>query len=708
MSKEDTVGLGCELTARGRNNLRLAIRTMLLVAVCGLGVIDNTYATASRGHREDRDELPQDDATNEDWIDVHPGDFPEFDWDPFPDGPDFSDSWEDGFIGHDSGGGGGGSDGVGVGEDENSDDSCPKSGNPVVLATGNKVEYEVDFTSSGELGLGLLRTYNHFWKGVGLFGKHWVSNLDYKLTFATTTIDGCYPRPGGGACSIGASGAIYAWRPDGRIIKYIKNITNGVFYEDKAGPVSTITVLTDGSFALRGEEGTYETYSPAGYVTTVGNGAGINWTFTYANGTYPYRVTHTSGRYIEFVWTNGQLTSVRDTAGSYYGYTYNANQFGYGLHRLSTSSRPGAAVTTTTYHYEMASDAAALTGKSFNGARYSTFTYDGSGRAISTEHNGQEKFTFSYADGADGLLTVLETNPLGKQATYRFENGKLTAITGHPSAHCAGANAKIVYDTNGYPATKSDFNGNTTVFTYNAKGQLTQKIEAQGTPHARTTQYVWDAERNRLVTETVLGVSRKHYVYWVANRPQSVEVTNLSTNGVANQARTIHYSYTDYGRTLPNGVRVAGMLASIEVDGPMAGFGDAVTTRYDNQGNLVSVANSLGHQTVYSNHNGRGQPGRVTSPTGAVIEYEYDARGRVVVERAFPNGSPVEKRYVYGASGLLDAITTSDDNTILYHYDAARRLIQEDLTEPGGSFAVKRYTYNAMSLPVKVEIGRGR
>lgn len=43
---------------------------------------------------------------------------------------------------------------------------------------------------------------------------------------------------------------------------------------------------------------------------------------------------------------------------------------------------------------------------------------------------------------------------------------------------------------------------------------------------------------------------------------------------------------------------------------------------------------------------------------------------------------------------------------IVYHYDAARRLIQEDVTEPGGSFAVKRYTYNAMSQPIKVEVGR--
>lgn len=34
-------------------------------------------------------------------------------------------------------------------------------GNPIIPSTGNKVEPEIDFTSSGEMPLGLSRTYNH-------------------------------------------------------------------------------------------------------------------------------------------------------------------------------------------------------------------------------------------------------------------------------------------------------------------------------------------------------------------------------------------------------------------------------------------------------------------------------------------------------------------------------------------------------------------
>ncbi|HEY5972300.1 MAG TPA: DUF6531 domain-containing protein [Pseudoxanthomonas sp.] len=425
-----------------------------------------------------------------------------------------------------------------------------------MLATGNKVESELDFVSSGELALGLSRTYNHYWDGAGLFGKHWVSNFDYKLTFGSTALNACYPRPGGGTCSIGSNTIIYAWRPDGRTIKYIKNATDGVFYEDKPGPISTITILADGSFALRGEENEYETYSSAGYVASVGNGAGINWTFTY-NGTYPSRVTHTSGRYVEFVWNGSQLTSVRDTAGNYYGYAYTANKFGTGLHRLASSSQPGAPITTTTYHYEKSTDATALTGKSFNGVRFSTFSYDANGYATGTEHNGVEEHVFAYTPGADGLLIVVETNPLGKQTTYEFKNGKPVSVTGHPSTYCLSAMYALTeYDSNGYPAMKSDFNDNKTAFTYNAKGQLTQQIEAYGTPKARTTQYQWDAIENRMLNVTVVGVSRTEYSYGPAKRIWRIGVTNLSPYGVANQTRETLFSYTDYGQTLPGGIHV--------------------------------------------------------------------------------------------------------------------------------------------------------
>lgn len=229
------------------------------------------------------------------------------------------------------------------------------AGNPIVLSTGNKIEPELDFTSSGEMGLFLQRTYNHYWSGAGLFGKHWVSNFDYKLTFGSLALNSCFPRQGGGTCGIGGNTVIYAWRPDGRTLKFTMNASDGIFYDDRPNSLSRIVKQTDGSFVLYGDDNEVETYSSGGYVSTVKDEQGIGWTFTYTNSTYPYRVTHTSGRYVEFTWTDTRLTSVRDPAGNYYGYSYAANQFGTGLHRLSATSRPGTPTTAIAYHYELRS-----------------------------------------------------------------------------------------------------------------------------------------------------------------------------------------------------------------------------------------------------------------------------------------------------------------------------------------------------------------
>ncbi|MCC7633321.1 DUF6531 domain-containing protein [Stenotrophomonas rhizophila] len=69
--------------------------------------------------------------------------------------------------------------------------------NPIVLYTGNKIEPELDFAAAGEMPLFLERTYNHHWGAVGLFGQHWISNLDYSLAFSSGTSVAWAQRPDG-------------------------------------------------------------------------------------------------------------------------------------------------------------------------------------------------------------------------------------------------------------------------------------------------------------------------------------------------------------------------------------------------------------------------------------------------------------------------------------------------------------------------------
>lgn len=600
---------------------------------------------------------------------------------------------------------GGGADGAGRGvfkanknDPKKAGDRELTCGNPIVASTGNKIETEIDFTSQGEAGLFLTREYNKLWDGVGLFGKQWTSNFDYKLTFGTSATNSCYPRPGGGTCPIGTNVVIYSHRPDGRAIRYIKN-PDGNFYEDKASPVARIVPQGDGSFTLYGEDNDIEKYSSSGYIKEVKNEAGISWSFVY-NGTYPARVTHTSGRYVDFVWTNGQLSSVRDPAGNYYGYSYTANAFGAGLHRLSAASKPGTPATTIAYHYEDVRFPGALTGKSYGGVRYSYFGYDANGKATSTEHGGgRDRHTFVYNSGEPNELLVDQTNPLGLVTSYSILNGKVQAADRHPAAYCPYASRLNTFDANGNDDLVTDFNGGFTDYDYNAKGQLLKKVEAVGKPQARTTLYVWDDSRNRIMSVTVVGHMRTDYKYAADNRPASITVTNLSVHGVVNQARTTTFSYTKH---------TSGMLATLKTDGPLPGTGDMSVQSFDALGNLLSVANSLGHGVQYSNHNGLGLPGRVTGVNGDITDISYDAQGHVVLSRRWINSIAADTTHTYNTQGLLVATTRPDGIVINNEYDTARRITRVWRTANGtvngnSSQEEQLYSYNLNSDVVRIE-----
>lgn len=522
------------------------------------------------------------------------------------------------------------------------------------------------------------------------------------LTYGSTALNSCYPRPGGGACTIGSNTVIYAWRPDGRTIKFIKNVGDGIFYEDKPSPVAHI-VVTSSNLTLYNENNGVEVYGITGRVRSIKNERGIGWTWTYSS-TYPIQVTHTSGRHIDFTWSSGQLIKIADPAGNAFTYTYTANAFGTGMHRLASTTQPGTPATTLTYHYEWSSDAGALTGKSINGVRYSTFGYDGSGRANRTEHQGINKFTFVYALASDGTLTTTETNPLGKQTVYKYKNGKLQAIEGYPSTYCPNETHSLVtYDANGYRDVVSDFGEGLTDYDYNAKGQLLKKTEAAGTAAERVWQYVWDAD-NRMIRETLVGVRQTNWVYRPDGLLGSVQIKNLSANGTPSQVMTTSYGYTFYGN---------GMLYTVVEDGPSPGSGDAMTMAFDALGNLVSIKNGLGYGKTYANFNGLGLPQRITNANGGIIDYTYDARGRVLTVSNQVGSAVYTTTNTYDGRGRLIKATAPDGVATSYAYDNADRMLRITRPNPHSAYAslgtdivdYLQYAYNANSDVTRIDTG---
>jgi YD repeat-containing protein len=157
------------------------------------------------------------------------------------------------------------------------------------------------------------------------------------------------------------------------------------------------------------------------------------------------------------------------------------------------------------------------------------------------------------------------------------------------------------------------------------------------------------------------------------------------------------YSYTVH----PNG-----MLATMIEDGPLEGAGDAVTYQYDAYGQLGTLRNSLGHTTTYSGYTALGMPTHVEDANGAITEFGYDARGRMVSKRNYINGQPADVRFTYGSSGLLEQVTPADGPALRYAYDEARRLTDEFYREQDGTYARKRYGYNPMSQVTAITVSQ--
>ncbi|KRE89659.1 hypothetical protein ASG87_04910 [Frateuria sp. Soil773] len=624
----------------------------------------------------------------------------------------------------------------------------------MIFSTGNEVTSETDFTSVGEMGLSLTRTYNYFWNGIGLFGRRWLSDYDYKLLFTTNDpASPCYPRPGNSVCDP-AFKPIWAQRPDGRLIKfnYASSPAPG-WYEDKPSPIAKI--LKSGStYVLYSEDHTVEVYDAAGLPSSLQNRQGFGWTFRYNSGHYLTRVTHTSGRHVDFTWTDGRLTQVTDPAGHAYTYSYKTlpvstsniadpvsqpstaamvSAGDVGVHPmllpphdprhddppplpptppinsmvalLTGTVQPGAIPTRITYHYEDTRFPTALTGRTINDVRQSWIAYDANGRAAETKLAGNvERYQFSYVLDPNGNVqktTVI--NPLNKSTTYSFDaNGNDTGVEESKSTSCPLAVKAAHYDSNGYLDASTDFLGRVTTFDFDAKGQLQEQVEnanATDASQRRVTSYTWDAD-NRMTKETVVGDHEISYFYSGAgDRLSSVTVKNLSGKVAASQGQTRTTTYT-YA-TSPNG-----MVTSMVVDGPLTGSGDAITSTYSPTGDLLTVKNSLGQATTYDGYDNLGRPRFITGPNGDKAGYIYDVRGRLIEMQTYRNGVTQYTYYEYDGFGRLAKVTQPDGQYHGYQYDAAGRLVSEYEPEAGGTFAQTVYTYNAMSLPTSITTQR--
>ena len=350
----------------------------------------------------------------------------------------------------------------------------PGTSDPITFGTGNKWLVENDFGGANGESLAFTRRYNSKPNAFNpALGVSWSFDYGQRLGFGNPT------------------GAVWAYRPDGRGLKFLASGSNYVADAD-----ITDRLYREGTTGYRLETGSHvERYDNAGRLTSRTDRLGRTQTFTYDAQNRMTTVADHVGRELSFAYdSQGRISLVTDPAGRKVTYTYDA------ANNLSTVTYPD--LKTKTYHYNEPGKTSganlphALTGVTDeNGSRYMSYTYDSSGRAIEevSPSVGSNVKRHQMTYGTDGTTV---TNPLGIRRTYRYQTvlgvPRFTGTDQPAGSGGAPATSTMVQDANGNVTSKTDVDGNVTTYSYDVGRNLeTQRVEGSGTPNARTITTEW-------------------------------------------------------------------------------------------------------------------------------------------------------------------------------------------------------------------------
>ncbi|MGB8338628.1 MAG: DUF6531 domain-containing protein [Burkholderiales bacterium] len=470
--------------------------------------------------------------------------------------------------------------------------TCGENGtNPINTGWhGNKYQRETDYVGEGPFPLRFERFYNSWQQAIPLLNPYNLQKGAWTHTFsrriATATLKNS-------ATDTNPQTIAVVYRPDGRALIYDKSGANWVSSLPEI--TERLTQLADGSWQFFNNDDETETYNATGTLLSLRNRAGLTQTLTYtATG---ITVTHSLGRSLTI-----------DLAGNAVSRLVTPNNDIYTYNGITSVTYPD----TTTRSYEYTGNTA-LTGiVDAYGVRIAAWAYDGFGRAYSSEHaGGTDKYVITYSGGITAAgAPVSITDPLGAVRTHTYSGnndqfrGKIIkpASASLACSTCpGGGTASTTYDANGFVASKTDFKGNVTNYSYNARGLEQSRTEAFGTPQARTITTAWHPNF-RLPTNISEPGRSTDFVYDAIN---GALLTKTVTDTAMLKKRTWTYTYNTNGQVLT-------------VDAPRTDVVDTATYTYDAQGNVATYTKALNQVTRYTLYDAHGRLQSMTDPNGLI------------------------------------------------------------------------------------------
>ena len=381
---------------------------------------------------------------------------------------------------------------------------------------------------------------------------------------------------------------------------------------------------------------------------------GYTQTLTYNASQQLTSVTDSYNRTLTFLYLNNRLVEVMTPDTLFLTFRFTSSSLGTNdlLTQVFYSTTPPAS---QTYLYTNSGLPFTLTDiYDERGYDYNSWTYDNQGRALTSRRGGFDLTTVSY-DDTTGNRTV--TGPLGQVSVFKFAMlqgvPKITEIDRQATSTTTSAQETFTYDANGYTSGLTDWNGNTTQYLNNSRGEPVSITEGAGTPQARTTTIAY-LSNFHLPTQIVTSGLTTNFTYDSSGDPLTRTLTDTttttapySTNG---QSRTWTYTWSN------------SLLASIL--GPRNDVSELTKFTYDASGAVTSITNPLGQTTKVTQHLPSGFPQTIIDANGVTTNLAYDVRLRLISSTLSTTGGPLVTGYTYDPAGDLFKLMLPDGSAI--------------------------------------------
>jgi RHS repeat-associated protein len=334
---------------------------------------------------------------------------------------------------------------------------------------------------------------------------------------------------------------------------------------------------------------------------------------------------------------------------------------------LSSEETPDGV--TTSYGYDNLGEMTSQTDGVGNATRYA---YDFTG----------QPYTTTYPDGSHTEVDYdAEENPV-VQKTFDSSDNQLTQTSN-------------VYDGDGNLLSSTDARGNTSTFTYDATGMVSQEVQPVSATSSITTSFGYDANGNR--TQYTNGNGKSYYyTYTPWNQVQTSVEPETSTYNTAALSTTT-YAYNGDGQ-LVSQVNPSGESVSLSYDGDGdvtgqsgAGATAATATRsfaYDGDGDVLTAGTSAA-----------GTAGSAGYEPATSDSFTYNDSGNLLTA----GGSAGSSSFGYNGDGLMTSQADAAGTTS-YTYDGDDRLAS--LSDPATGTDLT-YGYNDMSQLSSIQYGTG-